>query len=206
MEPKPSQLVVVGLGNPGPEYERTRHNIGFLVVMEWARRLGLVLKLDKKFNASVAKGNIEGVGVHLVLPMTYMNQSGEAVRRYLDFYRLTISQLVVVSDDVALPFDQLRLKPHGSAGGHNGLLSISQHVGSTHYARLRMGVGHPGQRELAEFVLSHFSSEENRHLESFIDRAVNVLERLLKEDILRVMNTVNTKVKKQESVSDETKS
>ena len=143
-----SYIIFVGLGNPGSEYEKTRHNLGYLVVLALAKRMGVVFKDDKRLQAYVAKGIVDGVIVHLLLPTTYMNKSGLAVQRYLDFFKLSIARTIIVIDDIAFPFGELKLKMMGSAGGHNGLKSIEEHLGTADYARLRMGIGHPGTRDL----------------------------------------------------------
>jgi peptidyl-tRNA hydrolase, PTH1 family len=185
-------LVIIGLGNPGESYRNTRHNMGFLVVEAFAHSVNRVMKEDKQFQALVGKETIKGRIVHFLLPLTYMNLSGVAVRRYLDYFKLPIDQVIVVTDDIALTYGQLRLKTMGSAGGHNGLKSIETHLGTTQYMRLRMGIGHPGQKILTDYVLDVFSPTEQETLPEFIDRGVKVLQRLLVEGPSYVMNTVNT--------------
>lgn len=192
MTPQP-HLIIAGLGNPGLQYERTRHNIGFMVVKAFGHRAGWHFKEEKQLNALTAKGVIEGTAVHLLLPTTYMNLSGIAVKRYLDFYKLDISRLVVVADDIALSFGQIKLRLMGSAGGHNGLKSVEYHLRTTHYMRLRMGIGHHGENILADYVLSPFTTEELEHLDTLVNRGEDVLQRLLKESPAEVMNSVNTK-------------
>lgn len=186
------QIVFVGLGNPGLRYEMTRHNMGFLVVKALARHLGWELKEEKRFNSLIVKGMCEGVTIHLILPLTFMNLSGTALRRYLDFYKLPFGSVVVVTDDIALAFGQMRLKTMGSAGGHNGLKSVEEYLGTAQYIRLRMGIGHPGVMNLAEYVLEPFSQEEIIDLPVVVDRGREVLLRIMKEDISPIMNTVNT--------------
>lgn len=187
--------VYVGLGNPGTKYEMTRHNIGFLVIKDFARKNGWSFKEEKKFNAFTSKGVIGKVTVHLLLPATYMNLSGLAVKHYMDFYKLEADALCIVSDDVALPFEQMRIKAEGSAGGHNGLKSIESHLGTSKYVRLRMGVGSPLQhQDLADYVLEKFNQSELPKLEAFISRGTQVLHSLLENPISKVMNAVNTKV------------
>jgi PTH1 family peptidyl-tRNA hydrolase len=194
---RPNPFVFVGLGNPGKEYEKTRHNLGYLVVQAFARKMGWRFKEEKRFDANVTKGVIGEVTVHLLLPTTYMNLSGIAVSRYLDFLKLGVDCLVIVIDDLSLPFGQLKLKMMGSSGGHNGLKSIETHLGTAHYKRLKMGIGHPGkQRILADYVLDFFNQEEKEQLEKFIDCGVNVLQQLVSEPIAYVMKTVNTSSKK----------
>jgi len=182
----------VGLGNPGPQYAMTRHNMGYLVVQALANKWGWRLKEDKRFNALVVKGMIGETSVHLLLPLTFMNLSGSSVRHYLEYFKLPISSVVIVTDDIALNFGDLRLKEMGSAGGHNGLKSIQSHLGTANYMRLRMGVGHPGGQGLADYVLDPFTNDELKNLVNFIDRGVEVLQRLLKENVAQVMNAVNT--------------
>lgn len=171
----------------------TRHNMGYLVLQAFAHKMGWHLKEEKRLSAYVAKGLIEEKSVHLMLPTTYMNLSGVAVRRYLDFFKLEAPSVTVVVDDIALPFGQLRYKTMGSTGGHNGLKSIEAHLGTSHYHRLRMGIGEPGPHKLVDYVLDPFTQEELKHLETFVNRGVDVLQRLLRESVTQVMNTVNTK-------------
>lgn len=186
-------LVFVGLGNPGVEYSMTRHNIGYLVIQTFAHAFGWTFKDEKSFSAQVAKGKVGDITVHLLLPTTYMNESGRALRSYLDFYKLSHDNMCVVTDDVHLPFGQMRLRRIGSAGGHNGLKSIEAHLRSQHYLRLRMGVGREHQREktLADYVLDNFTLEESQKLADFLVDGVKVLRRLVSEDVSAVMATVN---------------
>jgi PTH1 family peptidyl-tRNA hydrolase len=184
-------FLFVGLGNPGSQYEMTRHNMGYLVIQAFAHRLEWSLKEDRRFNARVVKGGVDNHTIHLLLPLTYMNLSGNAVRRYADYFKLPLTSLIIVTDDIALPFGQLRLRNMGSAGGHNGLKSIEACFGTTHYKRLRMGIGHPGEKMLADYVLEPFSHAEQQELSTFIDRGVEVLQRLLKESFSHVMTSVN---------------
>lgn len=187
--------VFVGLGNPGPKYEKTRHNIGYMVVKSFASKKGWSFKEEGRFNAYVAKGQLGDATVHLVLPTTYMNLSGMAVKAYLDYFKFGLETLVVISDDVALPFGQARLRAMGSHGGQNGLRSVEAHLGSSHYTRLRMGIGGPlGKMDLADYVLAPFSSEEVAALAAFIDRGVEVMQGLLGSTLTHVMNVVNTKI------------
>lgn len=178
VEISPKQRVIVGLGNPGKQYALTRHNLGYLVVQALAITQKWDFKEDKQSHAYFVRGQIQGVPIHLILPKTFMNESGQAVRRYLDFFKLKPENLVVVSDDIALPFGDLRLRMTGSAGGHNGLKSIQTHLGTQDYVRLRMGIGpKPVEMSLADYVLANFSKEELGVLESFIAKGVDVLMR-----------------------------
>jgi PTH1 family peptidyl-tRNA hydrolase len=194
------EIVFVGLGNPGKKYEMTRHNMGFLVIESFAHLHGIPLKEDTKLRAKVGKGIVGGWTVHLVMPLTYMNVSGEAVRKYINYYKLTTEQVVVVTDDVAIPFGELRLREQGSPGGHNGLKSVQQHLGSNRYTRLRVGIGrqlHPSQ-ELSDFVLDPFSKNEVEQLPALMNRGVKALELLMTESLTNAMNVVNSKLKPEE--------
>lgn len=183
--------LIVGLGNPGDEYKMTRHNLGFMVVQSFAEKCGLILKKEKAFKAETARGVVKDKKVHLLNPHTFMNVSGQAVRRYMDYYQLGVENVIVVSDDVELPFGRMRLREKGSAGGHNGLKSIEQFLGTNVYLRLKMGIGKVPKTAMTSHVLGSFSKDEKDLLESFIERGVTCLERLLLEDINKVMNDVN---------------
>jgi len=169
----------------------TRHNLGWLVIEAFARKQGWSFKQDRHFDARMAKGIIAEKTIQLVLPTTYMNLSGIALRRILDFYKLDAHSLIVVTDDIALSFGEIKLKMVGGAGGHKGLKSIEEQLGGEHYVRLRMGIGHPGQNVMADYVLDRFSQDELKQLEPFVDKGVGVLERLITESVSRVMNSVN---------------
>lgn len=189
-----NQFLIVGLGNPGREYALTRHNMGYLVVQSLAHAQGWVFKEESSFHAMVAKGRINHTLLHLLLPLTYMNESGRAVRRYIDFYKLEPRHLIVVTDDTAIAYGQMRVRSSGSAGGHNGLKSIQAHLHTQDYVRLRMGIGQENQcRTLADYVLDTFTSEERQALPDFIERGVGIVKRLISEPISSVMNSVNIK-------------
>lgn len=196
-EKKEQQKMFVGLGNPGKKYEMTRHNMGTLVVGAFAKSCSFPLKDDRNFSAKVAKGRIFDVMVHVMLPQTYMNESGHAVRKYLDFFRLNPRDLVVVSDDVALPFGHMRLRSKGSAGGHNGLKSVESHLGTQDYPRLRVGIGrdHEENQDLSDYVLDRFTGSEVKLLPDILGRGVEILTKLLTQPFEQIMNVVNVKVK-----------
>ncbi|PJD95040.1 MAG: aminoacyl-tRNA hydrolase [Parachlamydia sp.] len=195
MQEQSKQHFFVGLGNPGKKYEMTRHNIGFLVVQAFAQHFGMSFVQENKFKGTVAKKKLHQTEVHLLLPATFMNESGQAVRRYMDFYKIPLTAMTVVVDDADLSFGTIRLRTQGSAGGHNGLKSIISHVGTTQFARLRMGIGRPdrekSQDELADYVLDNFSQNEMSHLATFLKQGVSVLERLLTQEVAEAMNIVN---------------
>lgn len=188
--------VFVGLGNPGKKYEMTRHNLGFLVLQTLADEQGIKFKAEPRFQAHMARGQVEGKNVVLLLPATYMNESGRAVRALMDYYKFALEDLVVIADDIALEYGMMRLRPTGSAGGHNGLKSVEAHLGTTHYARLRMGIGdNRGQASLADHVLDNFTEEELQSLPDLLKKATTALKRLLTEGLTPVMNSVNAKLK-----------
>lgn len=189
-----AEFVIVGLGNPGKEYAMTRHNLGYLVVQVLAEQYGWPLKEEKRFRAMAAKGKVGEATIHLVLPLTYMNDSGIAVRSYLDFYKLGPENLVVVNDDTALPFGKLRLRAQGSSGGHNGLKSVEAHLQTDQYVRLKMGIGPNGRANLADYVLDRFTRDEAERLSEFIEQGVEVLKSLPATTISELMTRVNPKI------------
>lgn len=187
--------MIVGLGNPGKKYERTRHNMGYLAVQQLAHELGWVFKEEKQFHALVAKGNFGDHSLSLLLPTTYMNESGKAVRAYLDYFKLSPVNLVVVNDDVELPYGQIRLRPKGSAGGHNGLKSIESHLGTQHYVRLRLGIGRGENRALVDHVLENFSQEEHTSLPEYVAKGAAAIKLVVTHAIADAMQQVNAKIK-----------
>ena len=187
--PAPTFKLIVGLGNPGPEYLLTRHNVGFLVLDAWADEEGLQFKDERVRYSKVLA--LES-GERLVKPMTYMNESGRSVAGWLEWLKLPVTDLLVVVDDVALPLGQVRLRPEGSAGGHNGLKSIEKHLGTDQYARLRCGVdGVPPGWGLERWVLSQFRREEEDALGQMIRTARLAIECCQSEGIAVAMNRFN---------------
>jgi peptidyl-tRNA hydrolase, PTH1 family len=193
--------LIIGLGNPGVRYERTRHNLGFLVVRNYAEKKGWRFKKESKVLGELASGKIDKDFVLLLLPMTYVNLSGNAVKKTVDYYKISFKeadQLLVIVDDVYLPFGTMRLRSKGSTGGHNGLKSIEQQLGSHEYTRLRMGVGPkslnalPDGRErfLEDYVLSSFTTEEESSLSKFIDNATQVIDCWLAQGFDSAMHEV----------------
>jgi PTH1 family peptidyl-tRNA hydrolase len=170
-------LLVAGLGNPGKKYELTRHNMGFLVIMEWAKMAGWQFKEEKRFKGVVAKGILFEKKIHLLLPLTYMNDSGTAVRLYLEEYGFSANDLLVVCDDIYLEFGKMRIRPTGSAGGHNGLKSIIGALGTQDFPRLRMGIGDTRDTpSLSDYVLSSFTKEEMEALPGFVHQGALALQ------------------------------
>jgi PTH1 family peptidyl-tRNA hydrolase len=189
--PTSQRRVIAGLGNPGKEYARTRHNVGFNVVDRLAEMHGL--KFTKMMNrALIAPGEINGSKVILVKPQTFMNDSGSSVGPILKYYKIEPIGLMVVYDDLDLPVAQLRLRKIGGSGGHNGMKSLIAHVGTENFPRLRVGIGRPpGRMDPVDYVLVPFAKSDLELMDGTYSRAIEAIERWLKEDIERVMNSVN---------------
>jgi PTH1 family peptidyl-tRNA hydrolase len=184
--------VIVGLGNPGSKYHGTRHNVGFAVIDSLATAAGVSRFLDR-FQAEIAEWMAGGEKVLLVKPSTFMNLSGRAVRQVLDFYQVEVPDLLVVCDDVNLPLGKLRFRAKGSAGGHNGLRDIQNHLGTSDYARLRLGVDAPGQDDMIGHVLSRFKPGERAVIDDAVAIAAQAVDVWLREGIQVCMNRYNGK-------------
>lgn len=186
-------FLIVGLGNPGRDYEQTRHNAGFLLLDTLAARWRAAWKLDKKFDAQVARAERDGRRLFLCKPVTYMNASGEAAGALVKFHKVPLAQVLVAVDDADLPLGMLRLRPDGSSGGHHGLESIEQHLGTRAYARLRIGVGRrsPDQREITDWVLAPFRKEEAPVLEKVLQTGCEQVECWLATGVREAMNRFN---------------
>ncbi|MCR4315693.1 MAG: aminoacyl-tRNA hydrolase [Planctomycetes bacterium] len=181
---------VIGLGNPGQKYFGTRHNVGFDVVDVLASRTCASVS-KSKWSALYGEATVGGEKTILLKPMTFMNLSGNSVRGLFDFFKLDLSNLIVIVDDVHLPLGRLRIRAHGSPGGHNGLRSIERALSTSGYPRLRLGVGGPGVRELSDHVLSKFSKDETAEKEKMIEQAADAIEKWITEPFLRVQEFVN---------------
>jgi|HubBroStandDraft_6_1064221.scaffolds.fasta_scaffold461453_2 PTH1 family peptidyl-tRNA hydrolase len=183
--------VVVGLGNPGPKYDRTRHNVGFVVVDELATRLGAG-KSRLRFEANLAEGSLGTEKVLLAAPQTYMNASGRSIRQIIDFYGLPLSDVILVCDDFNLELARLRMRSGGSAGGQKGLADTIRHLGTEEFPRLRIGIGRPPeQMDPADFVLSRFRRNEEKPMEAAVIRAAEGIEIWIRSGLNRAMNQVN---------------
>jgi PTH1 family peptidyl-tRNA hydrolase len=181
--------LVVGLGNPGPQYRDTRHNVGFWVIDELASRWQLQHAWRERDEALYLK---QAGGSVLAKPLTYMNLSGFAVSKLRQFFQVELVDILVIVDEVALPLGRLRARPRGSAGGHNGLRSIIEQLGTTEFPRLRLGVGRgDGRRDLADHVLSKFEPDERATIQAATLRAADAAEMFVSEGIESVMNTFN---------------
>lgn len=182
--------LIVGLGNPGPQYENTRHNVGFRVIDELARRWQMPVD-RQRFGGKTGSGWLQQVQMLLLKPMTMMNLSGRAVREAVTFYKLPLEDLLVVTDDMALPVAKLRLRPKGSAGTHNGLTSIVQELGSEDFARLRVGIGWVDGSRMVDHVLGVFEPQERAQVSEMIDRAADAAQCWALEGIATAMNQFN---------------
>lgn len=187
-------FIIVGLGNPGAEYVNTRHNAGFQVIDALAEKYNISVS-ESKHKALIGKGVVEGQKVILVKPLTYMNLSGEAVRSVIDYYKVDeTEELLVVFDDISLAPGQLRIRKKGSAGGHNGIKNIIQHLGHDTFRRIKVGVGEkPKGYDLADYVLGHFSEEDKVLMKESTEKSIEVIKMILEDRIDEAMNDYNRK-------------
>jgi PTH1 family peptidyl-tRNA hydrolase len=185
-------FLIVGLGNPGADYAKTRHNAGFLLVEKLAAQWKAGWANERKFNARIAKAERSGKRVLLCQPQTFMNLSGETVGALKDFYQLPLGQVMVAVDDADLPFGEIRLRPGGGSAGHHGLESIEQHLGSREFARLRIGIGRKdGARQITNHVLGKFEAGENEFLEKVLERAAGQIVCWLDMGLQKAMSQFN---------------
>jgi PTH1 family peptidyl-tRNA hydrolase len=186
-------LLIVGLGNPGSEYARTRHNAGFMALERLAVRWKSDWRLEKRFEARVASVASNPSRLWLCQPQTFMNASGEAVARLAAYYRVTPGRILVISDDADLPLGELRMRPAGGTGGHHGLESIQAHLGTQEYPRLKIGIGRraDGVRQISGHVLGRISDEESKLLDRVLDRAADQAECWSTAGIQKAMNQFN---------------
>ena len=185
--------LVVGLGNPGKGYLRTRHNAGYMVVEKMSAQLGAQWTAESRFEALVSKTEAFGNRLFLCRPTTYMNESGRAVSRILGYLKIPVEQMLVIVDDADLTLGSLRMRPGGSSGGHHGLESVERHLGSPDYARLRLGIGrqNSGLRQITGHVLGEFAKAELPVLEKVLERACDQINCWLKDGLERAMNKFN---------------
>lgn len=184
--------IVVGLGNPGPQYETTRHNLGFLVADILADRIGSGFKVHKKSGAEVATGRIGGRSVVLAKPRTYMNESGRQIGPLAKFYSVPPADIVVIHDELDIEFGRIRLKSGGGVAGHNGLRSVGSALGSNDFARVRIGIGRPpGRMDGAKFVLSTFTPAEWKDVPTICEQAADATELLLAQGLEPAQNIVH---------------
>lgn len=183
---------IVGLGNPGLQYENTRHNVGFMTIDYLANKYDIDVR-KSKFKSLYGQGEISGHKVMLIKPLTYMNNSGEAVREIRNFYKFDIDKLIVIYDDIDIDFGTIRIRKKGSAGSHNGMKSIIYQIQDDQFPRIKVSIGKkPEKWDLANFVLSGFSKEEAEILEDEIRIAAEAIEIILKDDVDKAMNKCNS--------------
>ena len=186
-------LIIAGLGNPGKEYENTRHNAGFMVMDALAEKIGADIS-EKKHKALCGKGVIGGEKVILMKPQTYMNSSGESIRAAADYYKVDPEDILIVYDYISLAPGQLRIRAKGSAGGHNGIKSIIAHLGTQEFPRVKVGVGEkPKGYDLADYVLGHFTKEEQAIFAERFDEVYDAVQLIVMGDITEAMNRHNKK-------------
>lgn len=183
--------IFIGLGNPGKQYEKTRHNIGFEVIDKLAETWSITLD-QAKHKGMYGIGTVKGEKVLLLKPMTYMNLSGESISAVMNFYKLETSDMVVIYDDLDLPPGKIRLRQKGSAGGHNGIKSTIAHAGTQEFNRVRIGIGRPiGRMPVPDYVLGRFSQEEWVHVGEAVDKSAAACEAWLEKPFIQVMNDFN---------------
>ncbi len=192
-------FLIVGLGNPGREYEKTRHNVGFAVIDALADKYNISVA-DRKSRAFCGKGIIGGQKVLLAKPQTYMNLSGESIRSLADYYKIDVeTELLVIFDDVSLDVGQIRIRKKGSAGGHNGIKNIIANLGTDTFERIKVGVGEkPKGYDLADYVLGHFTKAEQELMEEGYQNAISAVGRIVQGEIDAAMNQFNQKVVRKE--------
>ncbi|HIJ58748.1 MAG TPA: aminoacyl-tRNA hydrolase [Deltaproteobacteria bacterium] len=183
--------LIVGLGNPGPGYENSRHNIGFRVIELWSKDLGLALK-KRQFRSKNIRAEFQGNNIILLCPLTFMNLSGEAVRAYADYYALETGRVLVVHDDLDLPLGRIKVVKDGGAGGHKGVSSIIHHLENNQFSRIKVGIGRPRYGETVEdYVLSPFYAYEKGLAQKAMEMAVNACELFVLEGVESAMNQIN---------------
>ena len=182
-------FLIVGLGNPGSQYEDTRHNIGFKVIDNIAKEYNIEIN-RQKFKGMCGEGFINGEKVILLKPTTYMNLSGESIREVVDFYKISNEDVLVIYDDISLDVGRLRIREKGSAGGHNGIKSIIAHLGTDIFPRIKVGVGQPNV-DLVNYVLGKFTKEEMEVLSESIDASTKAAKEIISSDVKTAMNIYN---------------
>jgi peptidyl-tRNA hydrolase, PTH1 family len=188
--------MIVGLGNPGPEYKDTRHNIGFRVIDLLSHELGIRLE-SKRFQSRNTRAKLEGKDIIFLCPMTYMNLSGKSVRLFADYYKIDVENVLVIHDDLDLPVGRMKIARKGGAGGHKGVQSIIDHLGGTGFPRVRLGIGRPRYDESTEaFVLSTFYKDQMDAIEKMIRNGVDACRLIIKDGVDSAMNQVNSQASK----------
>jgi peptidyl-tRNA hydrolase, PTH1 family len=190
--------LIVGLGNPEPKYDQTRHNIGFAAIDALSKTLKISVSENKKFQGEYGEGFIGGDKIRLLKPLTYMNRSGQSVQAVTNWYKLAPESVLVIYDEMDLPLGKTRLRLSGSAGGHNGMKSIISHVATDNFPRLRIGIGRPKNEKVEDagaisHVLGKFNASENKLMTDVLDFVVQVVELCVKQGVEKAMNQCNSK-------------
>ena len=182
--------LIVGLGNPGKDYENTRHNVGFMVMDRLSDVMNVSISTTK-FKGEYVKFKYHGEDVILLKPMTYMNNSGESVRQVMDYFKIDVEDLLVVYDDMDMPVGKLRLRQSGSAGGHNGIKNIILHTGSQNFNRIRVGIDKHPRIKVVDYVLGRFQKDEQPLIDQGVEDAVKAIETYLNKGFVAAMNVYN---------------
>lgn len=182
--------LIVGLGNPGKEYENTRHNIGFQTIDKFAQKLGVSIT-KSKYNGFYAETLIDGEKVILLKPQSYINLSGEVIRKFVDFYKIPVSDILIIHDDLDLAVGTYKIKQKGSSGGHNGLKNIELHLGTQEYKRIKIGISNNKMIDTKDYVLGRLSKEEIKELESIEDIVLTILNDYFKVSFSELMSKYN---------------
>lgn len=182
--------LIVGLGNPGKEYENTRHNIGFIFIDYFAEKNKIAIDKEK-FNGLYAQANINGEKVILLKPLSYMNLSGEVVRRFVDYFKIDINNILIISDDLDMNFGKLRLRPDGSSGGHNGLKNIALNLNTEGFKRLKVGISNNKDIDTKDYVLGKFNKEEKEIINNLKEQVSNILSDFITTDFDKLMCKYN---------------
>ena len=185
--------VIIGLGNPGPKYELTRHNVGFWFVDALIQQFGVTLRYEQKFLGDVAKMSISGQEIWLLKPHTYMNHNNQSVSALVRFYKIPVENILVVHDELDLPPGVMRLKQGGGHGGHNGLRDIVAHLSSKDFQRLRIGIGHPGNSsQVVDYVLGRASKQDQTTIAEGMDKAMTVISQIVSGETQKAMNELHS--------------
>lgn len=184
--------LIIGLGNPGKEYENTRHNMGFIFLDEYAKEKGFEIS-KKKFNGLYIDFINHGEKTILLKPQTYMNLSGESVRAFIDFFKIDINDILVISDDLDMPIGKIKLRPTGSSGGHNGLKNIEHHLNTQNYKRLKIGISHDKNIDTKDYVLGSISKEDKEKIEELKKIVINIIDDFYNNDFDKLMAKYNHK-------------
>lgn len=182
--------LIVGLGNPGKEYERTRHNVGFMVLDNYLNKRGIT-SFKEKFSGIFYEDGLNGEKIILLKPQKYMNLSGEVVISFVNFFKINIEDILVISDDLDMPLGKIKLKLSGSCGGHNGLRNIENHLGTQNYKRLKIGISNDKTRDTKDYVLGKLNDEDMKILNDSLDKGANIIEEFTHVKFDNIMNKYN---------------